>query len=142
MAKEYKYSTGFRNVLLVLMLVGIYGGIELGRQYGYVMTFIGIAAFVYFVLLFLRYKIVTTEEYIVADLGKLGKRFERKWEKINRVSRISIGFYWIYKIQCANEPPLMFTSFITNYKGLLREIVEKSKNAVVDDSIRKLLERK
>jgi hypothetical protein len=48
----------------------------------------------------------------------------------------------MYQIYCRDKPTLLFTNSIANYKDLLREIVERSPNAVVDDSIIKLLERK
>ena len=142
MSKEYKYNTVFKVGLLIAMLMSFYGGIEIGRSYGNVATLIVIICIVYFVLLFLKYKIVTTNEYIVIDIGKLGKRLERNWDKIYRVSRIRFLFLWMYQIYCRDMPTLMFTNTITNYKDLLREIVEKSPNAVVDESIIRLLEHK
>lgn len=140
MAREYKYSAVYKVGLLLAMLLSFYGGIELGKSYGYVIALVVIASISYFVLLIVKYKIIITDEYIVVDIGKLGKRFERKWEKIYRVSRVPFVFLWMYRIDCRDMPSLTFISSITNYKDLLKEIVERSPNAIVDDSIKKLLE--
>lgn len=141
MTREYKYSKVYRGGLFAAMLMSFYGGIELGKLYGYVITFIVVTCIGYFALLIFKYKIVTTDEYIALDIGKLGKRFELNWDKIYRVSRIPFSFLWMYKIYCKDKPTLVFTNSIVNYKDLLREIVKRSPNANVDDSVMKLLEK-
>ena len=141
MKREYKFSRVYRGGLLAAMLMSLYGGIELGRLYGYVITFIVVTCICYFALLIFKYKIVTTDEYIALDIGKLGKRFESNWDKIYRVSRVPFSFLWMYKIYCKDKPTLVFTNSIVKYKDLLREVVKRSPNAKVDDSVMKLLEK-
>lgn len=141
MVKEYQYNGLFKVALVATMLICIYGAYYFGKSYGFVVTFILAVSFVWFALIVLKYKIVVTEEYIVADLSKLGKRIERSWDQIYRVSRLPFSFLWMYRIQCRDKPNLTFTNLITNYKDLLREIIERSPNAIVDDSVKKLLEK-
>ncbi len=92
-------------------------------------------------MLISRYKIIITEEYLFSDLGSLGKRIEYGWDKIYRVSRIPFSFLWMYKIHCKDNPSLMLSSMIANYVELLEEIIKRSPNAIVDDSVRKFLEK-
>jgi len=141
LVKEYKYSIVYKVGLLLAMTIGLYGAIELGELFGFLITFIMAASIVYFALLVLKYKIVITDEYVVVDIGKFGKRFERNWDEIYRVSRIPFSFLWMYKIYCRNKPTLMFTNSINNDKDLLREIINRSPNAIVDVSVCKLLEK-
>jgi hypothetical protein len=142
MIKEYKYCVLYRLVLLSGMIIAIYGAFELGKSYGFVITFISIICIIWFALLFLRLKIIITEEYIVADYGRLGKRIEYNWYQINRVSRIPFSFLWMYKIHCKNKPSLTFSNGIANYIDLLEEIIKRSPNAMIDDSVREFLQKK
>ena len=141
MVKEYKYTVFYRAVLLVITIIGTYGVFEMTKPYGLGITFVIFAFILWFVLLVLRSKIVITEDYIVQDVGRLGKRIEYNWDKIDRVSRIPFSFLWMYKIRCKDKPSLMFPSMIANYVDLLEEIIKRSPNAIVDDSVIKFLEK-
>jgi hypothetical protein len=141
-AKEYKRSAFYRATSLAAISTATYGAFEIGKSYGFVMILILIACNVWFGLLVLRHKIVITDDYIVVDIGRLGKRIEYNWDQIFRVSRVRFSFLWMYRVHCKNKPTLMFSNAIADYKDLLREIVERSPNAIVDDSVRKLLEFK
>ena len=136
---EYRYSIFYRVSLLIALLFAFFGGIEIGKSNEYVLAFIVILSIIYFALLILNYRIVITDAYIMVELGMLGKKIERNWDKIYRVSRIPFIFIWIYRIYCKDKPTLIFTNCVSNYKELLKEIVGRSPNAVVDDSIKKLL---
>lgn len=141
MVKEFKYTILYRTFLTAIMIICIWGTFSIGESYGYVIQFILTIGFIWFALLGLRTRIVLTEDYIVLDLGRLGKRIERNWSKIERLSRIPLGVLTMYKVDCKDKPSLMFSSSIENYKELLSDIVKRSPYAVIDDSIRKIIDK-
>ncbi len=141
MVKEFKYTILYRTILTAIMIICILGTFDIGKSYGYVIQFILTIGFIWFALIGLRARIVLTEDYIVLDLGKLGKRIERNWNKIERLSRIPLGILTMYKVDCADKPSLTFSSSIANHKELLSEIVKRSPYAVIDDSIRKIIDK-
>lgn len=141
MIKEYKYRAFYRVLFLAIMIIGIYSTIDFGKSFGFVITIILDLIFLWLALFVLRLKIVVTDKYILGDIGRLGKRIERNWDKIDRISRIPFSFLRMYKIHCKDKPSLMFSNAIDNYIDLLEEIIKRSPNAIVDDSVIKFLEK-
>lgn len=139
MVKEFRYTILYRTLMMIIMMLCACQAFYIGQSYGYMLTIILLMGIIWFALIVLKYQIVLTEDYIFVNLGKLGKRFERNWNRIERVSRIPLGIQTIYKVDCKDKPSLMFSSSIANYKELLSEIVERSHYAVIDDSIRKVI---
>jgi hypothetical protein len=138
MIKKYEYSIFSKMVLLLLLLISL-GGLALGKIYGFLVPLISILFLIWFILFGFTYRIMITDEYLTD--GYIWNKLERDWNQIEKVSRIFSGYSWRYIIYCKNKPYLTFTFFITNYKELLQEIVNRSPNAIVDDSVRNLLEK-
>jgi hypothetical protein len=107
---------------------------------GFILKAIFIASIAYFILMNSILTIVVTDSYVVVHREKFGKRLEFEWEDITQVSEARVGLISTYKVVCRNKPAMFISSIIANYKDLLRENVERSPNAIVDNSVRRLLE--
>lgn len=140
--KKYKYNKFYLIAFLVIIVICFFGAFGFGKSRGFLITSSIICILSWFAVVVFKTKIVIDDECIFVDIGKMGKRIERNWYKIDRVSRVFYGFLWMYTIHCEDQPNLTFSNGIANYQDLLKEIISRAPNAKVDDSIKKLLEKK
>lgn len=142
MEKEYRHSLSFKVITLLCLAIGIGGTFTVNGAFGIALKLISIICFGWLALFLLRLRIIVNDNFLVKDAGKLMKRTESDWDQITRISQLPSAFLNNYKIQCADKPSIMIPDTMDNYKDLLREIVERSPNAIVDDSIRDFLRHK
>lgn len=138
MEKEYKFSAFYRIAFVIVLAISVYG-VALDNKI--VFTLIMFVAMLWFALVILSARIFISDQYLLEDVGRFGRRIECNWDQITRVSEIfSFLWYKMFAIHRRGKRPLLIPNMIANYKDLLQEIIERAPYIQVDDSVKKLLE--
>jgi hypothetical protein len=137
MNKEYRVRIGWKIFCIILALFGLL------MAFGMQLFLAGLILFVcaiYFALFTFSKRIIVTDDYLMSDTGimaklKLAKLVRINWDSIVRIARVN-GKINVY---CKNEKWPVVLSMVDNDIDLIKEVAKRTHNAVIDNTIKDLL---
>jgi hypothetical protein len=128
---------GWKIFCIILALFGLL------MAFGTQLFLVGLILFVcaiYFALFMFSKRIIVTDGYLMIDTGimiklKLAKLVKINWDSIVRITRVN-GTINVY---CKNEKWPTVLSIVDNDIDLIREVAKRTHKAVIDNTIKNLL---